>query len=176
MLLYSTNYRTSMTMSIENQQANIGTKSCAYTGKVSEAVINQQRDILYQRVQEKLDSMDNDQQKHDFFDSMVDEIESFVPKDYTEIEIPRLVSTKGRPKNTKNSRLPSSFEIKDKEAKQSKRKRKSGDDDEDHHCKNELNDDECFEFPLPLNGKDLEFDFLEKKGRIHTYNYFEVCH
>lgn len=149
-------------MSIENQQVNIGTRRHTETDNVSEAVINEQRDILYQRVQNKLDSMDSDQQKHDFFDSMVEEIQSYVPKDYTEIEIPRLVSTKGRPKNTKNSRLPSSFEIKDKEAKQLKCKRKSSDGDEDHHCKKEL-DDQCFEFPLPPNGKDLEYDFLEKK-------------
>lgn len=114
--------------------------------------------MVIHKIQEKLDLLSSEQPMQDLLDALGDMIDSFKPVDYDTLSLPQSITTRGHPKTANNHRLPSSFEIKDKEDRKS-RKRKAM----DNHHKEEK---DVYEFPLPKSKKmDPEHEFLKTLDR-----------
>ena len=81
------------------------------------------------------------------------------PIDTSDIELPSDVITKGRPKNTKNSRIPSKFETEEIKNRKKVRNKKAVSESEVENSSDDNN--EIFIFPQDGKRKDREMEFLK---------------
>ena len=84
--------------------------------------------LLYQ-------SLSDSQQQTDLIESLKDLVNKFKPVDLDNLRFPEHIITKGRPKNTKGGRLPSAFEVAERQVKQQalEKKKAAKNDSESHN-------------------------------------------
>lgn len=129
----------------------------------------EQESIVLQKLHNAIFEMESDQQKYDLLSSISDLIDEtrLDPTSTSDIELPSDVITKGRPKNTKNARIPSQFEIKEiKNRKKIKNKRAICESDRQSSSDD---NDEIFIFPQNGKRKDREMEFLENLNNKKKY-------
>lgn len=66
-------------------------------------------------------SLQDSQQRTDFVDALCELVQSFMPVDLNKLHFPKDVATKGRSKKLKGSRIPSRFEVAEKQDKAKER-------------------------------------------------------
>ena len=121
----------------------------------------EQESSVLQKLHNTIFEMESDQKKYDLLLSISDLIDETLsaPINTSDIELPSDVITKGRPKNTKNSRIPSKFETEEIKNRTKVRNKKAVSESEAENSSDDNN--KIFIFPQDGKRKDCEMEFLK---------------
>lgn len=127
----------------------------------AESQIERHKDNVIKGLQQKINTLETDQQRIDLLLEIEELINSYSPPSIDDILPPDNATSKGRPRNTGGKRLHSKFELLDKKAK---KERAREPDDSATDLSAEKQENEFVDPKSLLPGKrDLEDKFLEKQ-------------